>query len=70
MRWFGAIILWYETLGFHLRALFMSIGFGGQGEIEPCAAWRIVLGPQAATMRLNDGPADPKSHAGCREVWW
>ena len=36
---------------------------GGQGELKSCAARRIVGSPQAAPMRLNDGPADPQSHA-------
>src|ERR1700716_1430601 len=42
----------------------MGIGFDGQGEMKTCTTGRIVLGPQAAAMRLHDRPADPKSHAG------
>src|SRR5205807_2186861 len=57
-------MLWYEGSNTALRASFVRLGFDRQGEVEACAARRVVGSPQAATMRFNDGAADPKSHAG------
>src|ERR1700730_3413376 len=44
-------------------ASFLRLDFGVQGEVKTCAARRVAGSPQAATMRFNDGAADPKSHA-------
>src|ERR1035438_1386184 len=38
-------------------------GRGEQGELQSCAARRIVGSPQAAAVRFNNGAADPQSHA-------
>src|SRR6202041_4094311 len=53
-----------RTLGRQLRVSFIRRGFGGQGETKTCAAWRVVGGPQTATVRFDNRPADAKSHAG------
>ena len=37
---------------------------GGQGELKSCAARGVVGSPQASAVRLNDGLADAKPHAG------
>src|ERR1700730_3044933 len=60
----GTTILWYYGLESHVRASFVCIAFDGQGEIKSGAGGGVVGGSQAADMRLNDGAADPKSHAG------
>jgi hypothetical protein len=38
--------------------------FAGQGELKACARPGVGGGPQAATMRFDDGTADGQSHAG------
>ena len=41
----------------------MSRDRGGQGELKSCTARRIVGSPQSATVRFNNGAADPQAHA-------
>ena len=36
----------------------------GQSELKSCAAREVIGSPQATAMRLNDGLADAKPHAG------
>jgi hypothetical protein len=33
-----------------------------QGEVESCTSQRIIDSPQTASMRFNNGAADPQSH--------
>src|SRR5689334_654863 len=35
----------------------------GQGDMEGCTARRVVLGPDTAPVRLDDGPADRQAKA-------
>src|ERR1700722_6971445 len=42
----------------------MGLSFAGYGETKAGTARIVVGSPQAAAMRFNDRPADPKSHAG------
>src|SRR5260370_15142575 len=42
----------------------MRRGLGGETETKTCATRGVVDGPHAASVRLDDGPADAKPHAG------
>ena len=43
--------------------LFVGRDHGGQSELKRCAARGIADSPQAASVRFNNGAADPESHA-------
>src|SRR2546430_272778 len=45
-----------------LRRLCVRRERGGQGELKGCATGGVSVGPQAATMRLNDRPTDGQPH--------
>lgn len=60
----GAIILWYRAGILAAGVTDVCIGFDGQSETKTSPSGRIVGGPQAAAMGLNNGAADPKSYAG------
>ena len=40
----------------------MFLDLSGQAEVKAGAGWRVGGGPQAATMRFNDGAADGQTH--------